>query len=1757
MNLTRTTFLKLLAITLGFLISLPSFAVTRTAGNGAWNNANTWTPSGVPTSGDDVIIPSGRTVTVPATLLSLSFNTLDITGTLSVGGFTNNSTQPVHTFSGATITVNNNGFIRIGGDIDLEADIIINSGGVVEERSYDMTGINGTPTITINVGGTLRPINLNNTSNSSPTFDNVDIVNFGSINKNGGNAGTNIFAGAVTNEATGTITTSTSSLRLDFAGTLLNKPGGDITTGFYFVSGTFTNNGTITLSPDEVTGTLNGDGTFSNPVTIAHVGLPEASIGPDACLTFASGLSNSSIFTVDITGTNPCTDYEQQTVIGTTDISAIGGGATLVANFVGYTPTISDLFTIVSGDGTNSVVGSFSSTNLPANMEAVYNFPNTGDISIRDVNYTPAPGNFISVQSGDWDDPTTWDANAVPGSNDNVTIDLNHTVTADGLTLEFLSLTINGPADFNSGAARGTLTISGSSASTISSTGNIISNGNINFIADLNLGCDIISNDRINWQDGDISGTGSPTITNSATGRFNMAPATGSTVPSGERLASVDVVNFSVAQHIGGQLGGIYQFGGTFTNKATGTVLVQNVGRDIEFQGTLVNETGGSVTAQFGGRVFLEGSVDNDGTITNPQPITGTGTVEGEGTFIQTNGSISTIISLGVTLGPDACLNFNTGSGLGIEGTLSVNVSGPTACTDYDQQITDGALNLGANSILDLNFGSYTPSGSEVFTIVQGNGTDAVIGAFNTVNGLPTGYAVEYDFPNTGDVSLRDPNFSNAPLEFVVSEEVSGVGQQVTVSISVNNFDDVVGYQGTITFDEAVLSVASTNVPLTAFQTTSVVGLPGQGSIPTNALTFSWFDQQGVGATLTDGTDVLEITFDVAAGAPTGFTDVEIDGSVVALGYSDDINSTSLLSPDVDQGGVDIDATAPVITCPSTGITVDNDAGVCGAVVTFSAATATDNFPGAITITQIAGPASGSVFPLGTTTVTFEATDAQGNSSTCSFDVTVNPASGTTVVSATEVITPATCADAADGAIDITPAGGVAPYTFSWSNGETTEDVSGLLPGAYSVDITDVCGTTVTENFTVNFVDNIDPNVVINPTVQVTLDASGNGTLLVGDVDNGSNDACGLAAVNPIVLSQTSFGCADIGASIPVTVTVTDVNGNTATGTTQVTVVDNTAPNVVTQPFTVELDANGNGTITPADIENGSTDACGIDANTFSLSQTAFTCADLNNPVTVTLFVDDVNGNTGSATAVVTVEDNIDPVVTTFPTATLTLDPSGNATLTLGDVDNGSTDNCGIANRTLSRTAFDCDDVALSPITVTLTVTDASGNSETGTTDVTVVASPNIAVSGEARTETTTNLTNTSGTLIPAVNFDLSGDNGPQTSTGSTYSFDVDPCDPVNDVGADRNNDTDVNGINVQDAIDVVRHFLLIDPLNSPYKLIAADVNDTESINVLDAFQIIRRFLGIRSSFVDPVTGNNGGVWTFIPESYSFPNPASPWGFDTRIDLLSVTAPLPNQDFVGVKLGDVNNSWDVAPSRMAAPSDSIQFVIDAAVAQPGEYVRIPVSVRDFNNVSGYQYTIEWDASVLEFESINDVALEGIYNTEQVKNGRLASAWIDINGQSVSLEDETVAFEMVFKVVGDRGSKSSFAITQSITSSQARNLNGVRLGVGVTNGDVQVGVATQLNELELAGYGLGQNAPNPFSDLTQINFSLGQTEEIEMVIYNMTGQQVRRFKGTYAAGQHEIKWDGTTESGIEVGQGVYLVHLRAGEYSASIRMKKTN
>lgn len=404
------------------------------------------------------------------------------------------------------------------------------------------------------------------------------------------------------------------------------------------------------------------------------------------------------------------------------------------------------------------------------------------------------------------------------------------------------------------------------------------------------------------------------------------------------------------------------------------------------------------------------------------------------------------------------------------------------------------------------------------------------------------------------------------------------------------------------------------------------------------------------------------------------------------------------------------DNEAPVVVC-SGNISVSNDAGVCGAVVNYTAPVGADNCPGATTV-QVAGLAGGSLFPIGTTTNTFVVTDASGNRDTCSFTVTV------TDNQAPVIACPGNIYVNNDAGICGAVVNYTAPVGTDNCPGVTTAQVAGLATGATfpvgtttnTFVVTDAYGNKDTCSFTVTVTDTEVPTISIAGT---TVNAD-NGQCYATNVNLGTPSIADNCAVDSVWNNAPSSY--NVG-NTTVTWNVLDIHGNTNSTTQTVTVNDNQAPVVITQNITVYLGASGTAFATAAMVNNVSTDNCGID--TMYLSTNTFDCSDIGAN-TVTLTVVDIHNNSAGATATVTVADTVKPVIACPADITVSCltAPSNTGTAT-------ATDACGV--KTITYT--DASNYSSNPadaahynytITRTWTATDSSNNSASCTQVITV-----------------------------------------------------------------------------------------------------------------------------------------------------------------------------------------------------------------------------------------------------------------------------------------------------------------------------------------------------------------------------------------------------------------------------------------------------
>jgi len=911
--------------------------------------------------------------------------------------------------------------------------------------------------------------------------------------------------------------------------------------------------------------------------------------------------------------------------------------------------------------------------------------------------------------------------------------------------------------------------------------------------------------------------------------------------------------------------------------------------------------------------------------------------------------------------------------------------------------------------------------------------------------------------------------------------------------------------------------------------------------------------------------------------------------------------------------------------CPSLDIHVISDTGLCTADVIYIVTADGDptpnlyyEFTGA-TIDTGSGTGTGEIFNVGTTFVTITATNGCSPDSSCVFNVVVeddeNPVAicrNVTVLLDNTGNGSTTAAAVNNGSSD---ACGIASLSLS----QTAFNCSHVGGNTVTLTVTDVNGQTSTCTSTVTVQDNVAPNAICQ-NVTVQLDNTGNGSTTASAINNGSTDACGIQNIS---LSQTNFTCNHIGANA-VTLTVTDANGKKSTCTATITVEDKVAPVAICQNVILELNSVGTGNITASAVNNGSTDACGIQS--FSLSQIAFTCNHVGiNPVILT--VTDMNGNSLSCTATVTVEDNVAPIVV-CKDISVNLNALGNVSIQPSEVYNTGSDNCSLVNlQSVNPSILNC--LHVSSTIVTLTVNDGNGNTSTCSATVTVrdVTNPtftcptstsvnpntgacHFTISGTdydpamindncgvASVENNFNSSSSlHGAIIPTganmIVWTITDVNG-LTNTCS-FTFTVNACmtftgtifhkgdgvEGVKDVTvtlsgdatdshltdesgtysliANNGDDFEItpnkninffNGVDAGDASRISQH-LDGNYLTDFFRLVSADVNKSSTITTVDASILKQALLGNTAviTFLNSI-----GAWRFVPTNGVPSGPYGPVTIPTFPENRIYAAAIGNyteQDFFGIKTADVLEDAD--------PKDTIPETIPPMVwkAQDrsltsGEIIEVEFSVQDWKNLVAFQFSFDFDTSVLEFEdlellqTISDFNKSDNFGIVNVQNGELRVVFTVAD--STSVLDATKVFKIRFKVLQSTLKLSdvlSFSTTVLNPIAYTGELISAEVKLVFTEGP-SISIDPSLDgKVELL-----QNRPNPFSNFTSIGFILPSSMDARLNIYDASGRMLWMVKKSYSAGYHEEK----IHLNETLTPGVYFYELTTIHGSLTKRM----
>jgi|GEM_PF-3757807 len=334
-----------------------------------------------------------------------------------------------------------------------------------------------------------------------------------------------------------------------------------------------------------------------------------------------------------------------------------------------------------------------------------------------------------------------------------------------------------------------------------------------------------------------------------------------------------------------------------------------------------------------------------------------------------------------------------------------------------------------------------------------------------------------------------------------------------------------------------------------------------------------------------------------------------------------------------------------------------------------------------------------------------------------------------------------------------------------------------------------------------------------------------------------------------------------------------------------------------------------------------------------------------------------------------------------------------------------------------------------------------------------------------------------------------------------------------------------LNGISVVDASLIQAHILGVTPLNSPYKLIAADVDNSKTITVLDIIDIKRLLLGKDNLF----TGNRR--WAFVDSSYKFLNAQNPFPFKDSILVKNNTIPLVNQSFIGVKLGDVNYDWNSTVLSIGNKCNKpVTFLTSFISGNGPNEIKIPIRVKDFNNISSMQYTLRFDNLNLQFKGINNNFLNVEFGDSRMYEGLINFLWLNSNTSGISLKDSTVLMELVFNKIGNDTNYDIGITADDIPIEAWDAAYGFH---NIVKGKYQE-VTNNLSNDEEGFYVV----PNPINEVINIEMYLKQRKRVEFQLYNAQGGFIANKVSSYPKGYSRLNIDLLKKNNLP--KGVYYL-----------------
>jgi hypothetical protein len=319
---------------------------------------------------------------------------------------------------------------------------------------------------------------------------------------------------------------------------------------------------------------------------------------------------------------------------------------------------------------------------------------------------------------------------------------------------------------------------------------------------------------------------------------------------------------------------------------------------------------------------------------------------------------------------------------------------------------------------------------------------------------------------------------------------------------------------------------------------------------------------------------------------------------------------------------------------------------------------------------------------------------------------------------------------------------------------------------------------------------------------------------------------------------------------------------------------------------------------------------------------------------------------------------------------------------------------------------------------------------------------------------------------------------------------------PLPDVTIRLYNDLDhLNGINTWDLILLKRHVLGQEPLDNPYKLIAADINKSGTITLFDRSELIKLILGTYVKF--PYNTS----WRFVDKNQVFPNPLNPFTQILRESLPYGQWSLQGipLEFIGIKIGDLDNSAQLTGEVDVRNRPTTVFNFKDQKLSPLEPITLHFAPE--STIEGYQMTLDLaQFELLEIIPQNDLTMNNFGVFDQAL--------------TMVTEQPNQGFDLRLRAKQAGQLSSMLAVNDKITHSVAFDAGGLSKGI-----------VLHFNPIQKEAIQLNQNVPNPWHSATNIGFYLPEANTpVTFTVVDEMWRVVYTANNTYPSGYQSIALD---------------------------------